>query len=144
LGEETGKEYLGVGFDLLSKTGKTFEINTIGWTMLLNLAIIYGWEKEGTRRPKGYGLFKKWPGNYDSNEGQVVTHKDSESIAAALQRAIQDPNLDDETATLAKGLQETIEEAVGGPLGYEISEEIDHDIIRGLISFCREGSFEIA
>jgi hypothetical protein len=132
-----------MGFDLISYSGREFRFTRTGWTYFLNLAMQYGWVPNRTRKPKGFGLFKKWPGNYDTTEGQRVLADDAINLAMALEKALSHPSLHDKALELARGLTAAIEEAIERPLGYEISSDIEHEFVRGFIEFCRQGAFEI-
>lgn len=132
-----------MGFDLKSATGQEFNYTGTGWTFYLNLAMQYGWEKKGTRKPKGYGLLRKWAGNYDSNEGQIVEADDATNLANALERALADPILSKQASKLAKGLTAAIEQAIGRPMGYKIDEQVDFESTKRFIAFCRAGQFII-
>jgi hypothetical protein len=119
----------------------TFHLKHIGWCYMLNLGEIYGWKPEGTKKPKGFGVFKKWPGNYDSSDGQKVTATDSNSLASALIKAMDDPEFDAKSKLLISKIVKAIEKSIGHELGYSI--EVDREIISELIGYLKQGGFMI-
>ena len=139
-----------MNYYLKSKNGEKISFSTGDWTLYLNLAMLYGWEPQGTMKPKGYGFFKKWNGNYDKvHEGQQVSNKDACNLAMAFETALSDPEFPEKSSELSKGfaksIKETIEEATGHPydLDYEISFNINVEYIKEFIVFCKLGAFTI-
>ena len=54
---------------------------------------MYGWKPEGTRPPSHidfYELETEWDGRYLTNDGQTVKAADARSLAAALERSLDD------------------------------------------------------
>lgn len=82
----------------LSYDGGEFALPPGGWSRLLSIARVYGWEPAGTRPPEDDGdelaLWKgapsDWDGRYWPGYGQVVAAKDALDLAAALKRAWPD------------------------------------------------------
>ena len=79
--------------------GGEFALPPGGWSRLLSIAQVYGWEPVGTRLPEGYcggdpafwqGEPSEWDGRYWPGYGQEVTAKDALDLAAALKRAWPD------------------------------------------------------
>jgi hypothetical protein len=137
------------------------------WSKALELAGCYGWKPLGTRPPSHidfYDLGTEWDGRYFTNDGQTVKTEDARSLAAALERSlddIPDENLpidwnaivqeqDDlpewlspeEREILEEGLQDGLLDVMGtSPLEYFAGDEKRH--LKEFIRFCRLGSFEI-
>jgi hypothetical protein len=132
-----------MGFNLLSSSGQKYTFTGTSWTFILNLAEIYGWKGQGTQKPQNYRLLIKWHGGYDTNEKQIVNKEDSSNLANALIKACADPNLQKQVTLLAKNIQIAIEKAIGQPLGYSIANDVDINIIKQFIDFCKKGSFQI-
>jgi hypothetical protein len=137
------------------------------WAKALELAQSYGWKPLGTRPPAHldfYELFAEWDGRYLTNDGQTVKAEDAHSLAAALERSLDDisnenaPNdwnslvqfEDDLPEWLSPEEREFIEEELQdglldimsmNPLEYFAGNEKRH--LQQFIRFCRLGSFEI-
>lgn len=137
------------------------------WVKALELAALYGWQPRGTQPQSILDLQElgvEWTGTYLTNDGQVVKAEDAHSLAAALERALDDiPDarasfnwsskfwLEDdlpawlsphERAMIEEGLQDGLLDTMGiHPFDFFAGSEKRHliDIIR----FCRLGSFEI-
>jgi hypothetical protein len=137
------------------------------WAKALELAQSYGWKPLGTRPPPHldfYELCAEWDGRYSTNDGQTVNAEDARSLAAALERSLDDiPNeppptnwnsiaqLDDdlpewlspeEREFVEEELQDGLLDIMGmNPLDYFAGNEKRH--LKQFIRFCRLGSFEI-
>ena len=137
------------------------------WAKALELAQSYGWQPRGTRPPSHldfHELEAEWDGRYLTNDGQTVGAEDALSLAASLQRSlddISDENLpldwgsilqleDDLPEWLSPEEKEFIEEELQdglldvmgtSPLEYFAGDEKRH--LKEFIRFCRLGSFEI-
>jgi hypothetical protein len=137
------------------------------WAKALELAQLYGWKPLGTHPPSHldfYELLAEWDGRYFTNDGQTVKAEDARALAAALERSLDDIpeentpidwnamiQLEDELPEwLSPEEKEFIEEELQGglldimgvsPLEYFAGDEKRH--LKGLIRFCRLGSFEI-
>ena len=79
--------------------GGEFALPPGGWSRLLSIAQVYGWQPAGTQLPEGYcgddpafwkGDPSDWDGRYWPGYGQEVTAKDALELAAALKRAWPD------------------------------------------------------
>jgi hypothetical protein len=133
-----------MGFDLThTKTGSTFHFSGSGWTFILNLANRYGWKGMGTARPRKWGLFKQWPGWYDSNDGQFVKTEDAAHLADTLEKARLDPNLDGQAEQVFKDIKTMLEQTLGQPIPLDTSIAMDKQHLADFIRFCREGEFRI-
>jgi len=137
------------------------------WAKALELAQSYGWQPRGTRPPSHldfHELEAEWDGRYLTNDGQTVSAEDALSLAASLQRSlddISDENLpldwgsilqleDDLPEWLSPEEKEFIEEELQdglldvmgtSPFEYFAGDEKRH--LKEFIRFCRLGSFEI-
>jgi hypothetical protein len=137
------------------------------WSKALELAGLYGWKPMGTRPPSHidfYELGAEWHGGYFTNDGQTVKAEDARSLAAALERSLDDiPNdnlpMDwnsmfhqeddlpewlspEERAMIEEELQDGLVDIMGmNPVEYFVGDEKRH--LKEFIRFCRLGSFEI-
>jgi hypothetical protein len=76
-----------MGVDLLNVHGHGSEgFNHAGWRAVLELAIEYGWQPEGTAPPDDNS--GTWSGDYFSNSFQQVTDSDARALGEALLRGI--------------------------------------------------------
>jgi hypothetical protein len=110
---------------LMDGEGGHLHLNNATWREVLNIAHDYGWEPAGTEPgewidPETGELDEQlyldpetWDGNYVSNCAQWVTDADAADIADALERALQG------------------------------DEELNIDLLREFITFCRAGAFSI-
>jgi hypothetical protein len=137
------------------------------WAKALELAQFYGWKPQGTRPPSHFDFYElrtEWDGRYFTNDGQMVKAEDARALAAALERSLDDIS-DDKVPTdwnslvqfeddlpewLSPEEKEFIEEELQdglldimkmSPLEYFAGDEKRY--LKGLIRFCRLGSFEI-
>jgi hypothetical protein len=136
------------------------------WAKALELAGLYGWTPMGTRPPAHLDLYQlgaEWDGRYLTNDGQTVGADDARSLAAALERALDDipdqrPPIDwssmswedDLPEWLSPEEKEYIEEEIQdglldilsmSPLDYFAGDEKRH--LKMFVRFCRLGSFDI-
>lgn len=137
------------------------------WAKALELAQLYDWKPMGTRPPSYidfYELCAEWDGRYLTNDGQTVKTEDARSLAAALERSLNDiPDEDfrsdwnyaflleddlpewlspEETERIEEELQDGLLDIMGtSPLAYFAGTEKRH--LKHFIRFCRLGSFEI-
>ena len=77
-----------MGMDL-DGAGGYFRWTALGWRTLLDRAEAAGWQPVGTGPPRGI-LKADWPGVYHSNDGQRFYARDAKSLAAALERCLDD------------------------------------------------------
>lgn len=137
------------------------------WAKALELAQFYGWKPLGTRPPSHldfYELCAEWDGRYLTNDGQTLKEEDARSLAAALERALNDiPDEDlttdwksifqledglpewlspEEKEFIEEELQDGLLDIMGtNPREYFAGGEKRH--LKQFIRFCRLGSFEI-
>lgn len=119
------------------------------WPKLLRIALANGWDPEGTTQPPDEqehfpdGLWD--PGNYTSNDDQLVSAEDAKALANALEAAL--PTIPDEYA-MAK-----YEQPGGGILiapnhppapdvNWFSGPQAKANVV-AFIAFCRQGSFHI-
>jgi len=137
------------------------------WPKALELARLYGWRPMGTRPPSIYDFYKlnaDWSGTYLTNDGQIVKAEDALSLAAALERSLDDiPDStieidwtsrfwlqNDQPEWLSPAeramIEESLEDGLLDTMGSHPFEFFAGDEKRYLIElmrFCRLGSFEI-
>ncbi|HEY3477183.1 MAG TPA: hypothetical protein VGK56_21385 [Anaerolineales bacterium] len=137
------------------------------WSKALELAALYDWKPMGTRSPSHLNLSQlgaEWDGRYLTNDGQTVRAEDARSLAAALERALDDipdenPRLDwnsvawidddlpewlspEERDFMEEELQDGLLDILGtSPFEYFAGDEKRH--LKAFIRFCRLGGFEI-
>ena len=137
------------------------------WAKALELAGLYGWTPMGTCPPSDLDfsqLGAEWDGRYLTNDGQTVKAEDARSLAAALERALdeipdENPRIDwnsvswadddlpewlspDEREFMEEELQDGLLDILGtSPFEYFAGDEKRH--LKAFIRFCRLGSFEI-
>src|SRR5215213_4374638 len=136
------------------------------WAKALELAGLRGWRPMGTQPPPidFHQLNAEWDGRYLTNDGQTVKAEDALSLAAALERSLNDisdsnPHTDwnperwleddlpewlspDEQAMVEEELQDGLLDIMGiHPLEYFAGDEKRYLV--EFIRFCRLGSFEI-
>lgn len=137
------------------------------WAKALELAQCYGWEPLGTQPPSQvdfYQLNTEWDGRYFTNDGQTVNAEDARSLAAALEKSLDDiPDVNirmdwtsdiwiyddlpewlspEEQAMIEEELQDGLLDIMGvNPLEYFAGDEKKY--LKEFIRFCRLGSFEI-
>jgi hypothetical protein len=157
-----------MSYDLISRSTmlcRTFSRQF--WAKALELAGKYGWKPLGTRPPPHIDFSKleaEWDGRYATNDGQTVKAEDAFSLAAALERSLNDISDDnipidwnsvlrqdndlpewlspEEQAIVEEGLQDGLLDIMGmSPLEYFAGDEKRH--LKEFIRFCRLGSFEI-
>lgn len=137
------------------------------WSKALELAGMHGWKPMGTRPPSQIDFYKlgaEWDGGYLTNDGQIVKAEDAFSLAAALERSLDDipgdnipmdwksmfrPEDDlpewlspEERDIIEEGLQDGLLDVMGmNPFEYFAGDE--KRLLKEFIRFCRLGSFEI-
>ena len=136
-----------MGIDLIGAT-KEYRLSIWGWSYALDLAIVHGWkllcviavpqtawdfhfDNEETlhKLTTKYGMSD----NYQYSDWHLVTKLDAAAMADALQRAV------DEDAKSPKQLKPSTDEF----LPERDTDEFPEMMIKGLIDFCRAGSFRI-
>jgi hypothetical protein len=136
------------------------------WAKALELAKLYGWKAAGTQPPSHIDFVQlnaEWDGRYFTNDGQVVKTEDAHSLAAALERSLDDiPDesipidwnaiqIEDdlpewlspeERELVEEGLQDGLLDIVGvSPVDYFAGDEKKR--LKEFMRFCRLGSFAI-
>jgi hypothetical protein len=79
---------ISLAFDLEGKA-HSFRMSNSGWLEVLAIAEEYGWKPAGTKPPKGMKR-GTWDGGYHTMDGQVVTGRDAQALASAIDDAIKD------------------------------------------------------
>jgi hypothetical protein len=137
------------------------------WAKALELAQSYGWRPTGTRAPQDFDCYRlnaEWDGRYLTNDGQIVKAEDAYSLAAALERSLNDipdaniqidwdpklwieDDLPEWLSPLERGIiEEELQDGLLDTMGIHPCEYFAGDEKRYLIElirFCRLGSFEI-
>lgn len=123
--------------------GESFSYGGHFWSLTLNLAEYYGWKPMGTRKPKGYGLFRRWPGNYDTNDGQTVVIWDAHRLGEIIAHSLTDPNFDENASVFETRMKEDLRERVDPELFKVFNLSFDKNAYREFGEFCSQGSFRI-
>jgi hypothetical protein len=131
-----------MSFDLRNENGDSFRFSNSGWGFYLTLAEVHGWQMAGTLPPDGMPNPETWPKTYDSNDGQWVSAEDAESIARALQSALEDPKRSERSAAVAQARSAAVSQALGRPHQIGVIGD-DTEYIRQMIEFFRKGRFQI-
>jgi hypothetical protein len=166
--EEYNQATTNMSYDLISRSTilcRTFSRQF--WAKALELAGSYGWKPLGTRPPAHldfHQLGAEWDGGYLTNDGQTVKAEDALSLAAALERSlddIPDDNISmdwnsmfqqeddlpewlspEERAIIEEELQDGLLDIMEmNPREYFAGDEKRY--LKEFIRFCRLGSFEI-
>ena len=143
------------------------KVSRQAWAKALELAKLSGWQPKGTQPPSAHDFHKlnaEWDGTYLTNESQTVRAEDALSLAAALEKSlddIPDTNMEmdwnpkywleedlpewlspEERESIEDGLEDEFLDIEGiHPFEFFAGDEKRH--LAGLIRFFRLGSFEI-
>ena len=98
------KETATMGYDLLGRNNNFF-VNVQDWRPLLNIAVQFGWEPQGTESPADCP--PEWDGDYVSNAFQFVSDSDACAFGKALLRAAREIK--------KSGSAEILSKYMGGP-----------------------------
>jgi hypothetical protein len=140
-----------MSFDLTSESGSERSFRPGAWALILNVAEAYGWVPARTLPPEGEDE-GEWSGDYDSNDGQLVTRTDAANIAKALTAALADYQRQERQRAISRELDRVMHEmeveAFGedeiGPYKEDPNPEIIPDeAIHDCIAFFSEGAFRI-
>jgi hypothetical protein len=143
-----------MGMDLINKRGDKFQVSGDWWWFYINLAHEHGWKPKGTRRPASLNPSVDWSGDYDTFDGQIVDADDARSIAAALEKALEDPNARGVIDALLDEWFSDVEKLLANPRLTEQQKAtvratakrpvFDAEFTRSLIGFCKQGEFQLA
>ena len=138
------------------------------WSKALDLAELYGWQPIGTEPPSTHDFHElnaEWDGTYLTNDGQTIRASDAYSLAAALEKALEDipdaktemdwnPKLwmeddfpewlsPDEIEIVDDGLKDSLLDIIEvHPLQYFAGDEKYN--LKQFVRFCRLGNFIIS
>lgn len=146
-----------MGMTLLgSKSDFSMDLST--WSAVLLLAYRNGWAPVGTEPPEfnqggeiPMSDRAKWDGSYTGNDGQYVTVKDTQNLAAALENALRDIP---DRAPMAQGQErlEVCNHSASDELDDLFEEDLDMQPslgegeeagLRDFVAFCQEAGFRI-
>jgi hypothetical protein len=106
-----------MGFALQNDSGAKHEIENVEWRNILRVARRYGWQPMGTepnrdflsqraRDPDGgydkdvlNSIISSWRGSYLTKEYQFVTYADALNMAFALEDAVHENGIEEETVS---------------------------------------------
>jgi len=138
--------------DLKTRNGGRMKFSNITWAKILSLAKYYGWKPTGTVDPwwKDEPDAPDWCGCYTSNDGQWVTSDDALNMANALDRATEDMDGTSKKDSNEIAIDEDFKfgvlamkklESLLGPDARPCKGDIDKQMLKDFIRFCRKGSF---
>ncbi|MBB3919730.1 hypothetical protein [Rhizobium fabae] len=129
---------------LRKQSGKTINLSTRHWTVMLTLAETFGWSPAGTIAPVGWNGPGEWGGAYDTNDGQLVSDDDAKSLARHLHGAAVSDQLPIALTDVINYI-ENAAEARGTAIIDAMRMKPDEfsDIFSPLLMFLYEGSFYI-
>ena len=136
-----------VSADLIDDQGRVHQVRAAYWDFVLWLAEEYGWRPAGTLAPSGVAD-PDWDGGYSENGGQRVVAEDASEFAAALDRAMADPERAQVERRVSDRLNEHVRELFLRD-GIELPPEDDEDystadsFLQSLSTFARQGSFRV-
>jgi len=145
---------MGMLFVNIDKEDVKFQINNRGWRRIHRLAVMFGWKPQGTRE---YLAFFKEPWdscNYFTNDGQLVTQKDTLALADAIEWAItklkeEDPDDDPEKKygsswefEMIRRMEIAMSVGLKDP-GYIFFSTFWTNKLTEFVGFCRQGAFVI-
>lgn len=112
-----------------------------GWDDVFTLAVLYGWSPQGTVHPD-----PDWGGGYFSNDGARVSGDDARNFAAALERALGDPN--PPNAAAPKRIDSLYDPLPDARAGVEdalqrLRDSEQRGTLHRYVRFLRRGSFTI-
>jgi len=117
-----------MGIDLFGRGEAEARFSHDGWRNCLNLALAFGWRPAGTvHRHEYMGPPNGWPGDYVTNDFQLVTDDDAKALATALRRALR-----------ARRTKRRLTKKQQGAWS-----ATRMNVICGLAKFCEAGSFSI-
>jgi hypothetical protein len=141
----------------LHGTNRSLYLTRRAWIEMLKLARAFDWEPMGTRnRNYGKGLVPKelvgklkWDGSYVHNGLQGVLSPDAKAMAAALQRALANPDHPAVRAAinLSEDFKRDYDKRTQGHYDFPAPLEGPHltrDAIEEFIRFSRKGYFNIS
>tara|TARA_Y100001938_G_scaffold149975_1_gene239001 strand:+ start:3410 stop:3856 length:447 start_codon:yes stop_codon:yes gene_type:complete len=147
-----------MGYDLTNEKSNYFRWNIWGWGEVINLALSYDWQPQGTEIDKNrfenyeeYESFKKdYEGSYFGNDGQRVCAEDAKAFSDALESSlddIPDERVEERESTPIddKFLKERakIWNQEHSALMTRFSGKSNKKYLKDFITFLREGAFYI-
>ena len=149
-----------MGYDLSNVNGKYFRWNMWGWAEVVNLALAYGWQPEGTEleySDQRFDSYQQWEevsqslgGSYYGNDGQMVAEEDARAFGEALETSlddIPDEDIKDRSSTIIDDAFMTERAKVWGQekatLIAGFSGKENKDYLKEFVSFLKNGAFYI-
>ncbi len=126
---------------VINKKGQFLEFSGHGWTMYLRMAELYGWQPAGTKKPQGYGFFKKWNGCYDVSYRQMVVNNDAANLSMAIKNALNCPEFDNKIREMEKQEKEHVSSKVSEEIARSLEISFDKVLFADFANFCDNGEF---
>jgi hypothetical protein len=96
---------------LRSKQGKTFTTSAGHWAVFLCVAECFGWKPAGTLAPPDWPASEPWSGQYDTNDGQVVSQSEAWLLAKILHAAAAGPQIGQALEDMIRHVESAAEKA---------------------------------
>jgi hypothetical protein len=129
---------------LHGRLGKTFTTSAGHWAVILNVARCFGWEPAGTMPPADWPSSQSWGGQYDTNDGQVVTESEALILAKILHAAAAGPQIGQALADMIRHIESSAESAdVPIPEGMRMHPEHFSKEFSPLLFLLYDGEFRI-
>jgi hypothetical protein len=110
------------------------------------LAEDFGWRPLGTKPPPDWDaeheVIGEWPGDYTTNDGQLVTAQDASALGAALQAALASGDFERRIRDLHRGAEEQIQ-SPGCTVTLPVDVSDCRKSIEDFVGFCTKGGFRI-
>ena len=132
--------------ELQSENGTKFPLPPRYWSFFLTLAQTCEWQPKGSSKPKGFGLFKTWNGNYESSDGQKVTSQDALELGKGLNRCYYSMHCMEIMQSVAQNVEAEVQKQTGliipEEMRIKVSEELKESLGK-LMAFTYQGAFSI-
>ena len=130
--------------ELVNPRGPRFSTSHGHWGVYLTVARLFGWKPTGTLPPLDQPAGENWSGQYDSNDGQIVSEDEAKSLASVLHFAALSPHVEDALNRAIAHLEGSAEaDGVEIPEAMRMYPADFSKEFEPLILFLRQGSFAI-
>lgn len=136
-----------MSIDLKSGNGSEISLSPRYWSFFLCLAETCEWKPQGTKKPKGYGFFRKWTGSYESCEGQIVNSQDAQEFSKGLNRCFYSKHCFEIMEAVNTSIETKVQESTKASIPEEMKIKINEELKKSLgklIAFTNQGEFSIS